>query len=226
MRGRAAALRAGMVPQSASWAASVCDPRRAFGHRADIDGLRAVAVVPVLLFHAGFPAFAGGFVGVDVFFVISGYLITSIILDDTDAGRFSIVAFYERRIRRIFPALFLLLFASSILGALVLLPDDLKNLGQGSAAAALSASNFLFWHELALVPNCGPRIAGGEASLAAAGGIHAGEGEKVDHPELAGDGTASRRESGPPARLPQERAAVELQQPDDDLADDAAADWA
>ena len=63
-------------------------------------------------------------------------------------------------------------------------------------------------------------------SLAAAGGIHAGEGEKVDHPELAGDGTASRRESGPPARLPQERAAIELQQPDDDLADDAAADWA
>ena len=148
MRDRAAALRAGTVPQSANWAASVCYARRAFGHRADIDGLRAVAVVPVLLFHAGFPAFAGGFVGVDVFFVISGYLITSIILDETDAGRFSIVAFYERRIRRIFPALFAMLFASSILGALVLLPDDLKNLGQSSAAAALSASNFLFWHEL------------------------------------------------------------------------------
>ena len=147
MSDRAAALRAGTVPQSANWAASVCYARRAFGHRADIDGLRAVAVVPVLLFHAGFPAFAGGFVGVDVFFVISGYLITSIILDETDAGRFSIFAFYERRIRRIFPALFAMLFASSILGALVLLPDDLKNLGQSSAAAALSASNFLFWHE-------------------------------------------------------------------------------
>ena len=150
MRDRAAALRAGTVPQSANWAASVCDARRAFGHRADIDGLRAVAVVPVLLFHAGFPAFAGGFVGVDVFFVISGYLITSIILDETAAGRFSIFAFYERRIRRIFPALFAMLFASSILGALVLLPDDLKNLGQSSAAAALSASNFLFWHEFGL----------------------------------------------------------------------------
>ena len=75
-------------------------------YRREIDGLRALAVVPVMLFHAGFQAFSGGFVGVDVFFVISGYLITSIILAEKQAGVFSIVNFYERRARRILPALF------------------------------------------------------------------------------------------------------------------------
>ena len=75
-------------------------------YRPEIDGLRALAVVPVILFHAGFQSFAGGFVGVDVFFVISGYLITSIILADKKAERFSLRAFYERRARRILPALF------------------------------------------------------------------------------------------------------------------------
>jgi peptidoglycan/LPS O-acetylase OafA/YrhL len=74
-------------------------------YRPDIDGLRALAVVPVLLFHAQIAGFGGGFVGVDVFFVISGFLITSMIAGDLSRGKFSIVTFYERRIRRIFPAL-------------------------------------------------------------------------------------------------------------------------
>ena len=78
-------------------------------YRREIDGLRAVAVLPVILFHAGFSGFSGGFVGVDVFFVISGYLITSILLAEHEAGRFSIVGFYERRARRILPALVLVM---------------------------------------------------------------------------------------------------------------------
>ncbi len=72
-------------------------------YRKDIDGLRALAVLPVLLFHAGIPGFSGGFVGVDVFFVISGYLITSILLKELSEDRFSIALFYERRARRILP---------------------------------------------------------------------------------------------------------------------------
>ena len=74
-------------------------------YRAEIDGLRALAVVPVILFHAGFEFFRGGFVGVDVFFVISGYLITTILVEDIENKRFSIANFYERRARRILPAL-------------------------------------------------------------------------------------------------------------------------
>jgi peptidoglycan/LPS O-acetylase OafA/YrhL len=74
-------------------------------YRAEIDGLRAVAVLPVLLFHAGLPLFGGGYVGVDVFFVISGYLITTIIWGEIERGRFSLVTFYERRTRRIIPCL-------------------------------------------------------------------------------------------------------------------------
>ena len=72
-------------------------------YRPDIDGLRALAVIPVVLFHAGISLFEGGFVGVDVFFVISGYLITLKIKEDCELGKFSILRFYERRIRRIFP---------------------------------------------------------------------------------------------------------------------------
>ncbi len=75
-------------------------------YRREIDGLRAVAVIPVIFFHAGFTIFSGGYVGVDVFFVISGYLITSIIISELEQGNFSILRFYERRARRILPALF------------------------------------------------------------------------------------------------------------------------
>ena len=77
-------------------------------YRSEIDGLRALAVIPVILFHAGFESFKGGFVGVDVFFVISGYLITTIIISELSLNKFSIISFYERRARRILPALFLL----------------------------------------------------------------------------------------------------------------------
>ena len=75
-------------------------------YRREIDGLRAVALLPVVLYHAGFGVFSGGFVGVDVFFVISGYLITTLIIVDLEKGSYSITAFYERRARRILPALF------------------------------------------------------------------------------------------------------------------------
>ena len=75
-------------------------------YRPEIDGLRAVAVIPVILFHAGFAGFSGGYIGVDVFFVISGYLITTIIYGEVEQGRFSMWRFYERRARRILPALF------------------------------------------------------------------------------------------------------------------------
>lgn len=75
-------------------------------YRPEIDGLRALAAIPVILFHAGFPAFSGGFVGVDIFFVISSYLITSIILKELSQNRFSLLSFYERRARRILPVLF------------------------------------------------------------------------------------------------------------------------
>ena len=86
-------------------------------YRAEIDGLRAVAILPVIAYHAGIPGLPGGFVGVDVFFVISGFLITSIILEDIRAERFSLVAFYERRCRRILPALFVVLGTTAVLGS-------------------------------------------------------------------------------------------------------------
>lgn len=81
----------------------------ALDYRPEIDGLRALAVIPVILYHAGLPLFSGGFVGVDIFFVISGYLITSIILAQMLNGRFSLIDFYERRARRILPALFVMM---------------------------------------------------------------------------------------------------------------------
>ena len=95
-------------------------------YRSEIDGLRAVAVLPVIFFHAGFSVFQGGFIGVDVFFVISGYLITSIILADIQKGAFSIVHFYERRMRRILPALFLIVAVSIPVALLYLNPSPLS----------------------------------------------------------------------------------------------------
>lgn len=116
-------------------------------YRKEIDGLRAVAVLPVILFHAGFEAFSGGFVGVDVFFVISGYLITSIILSDMENGKFSIVTFYERRARRILPALFFVMLCSLPFAWLWLLPSHLKDFSQSLTAVAAFSSNILFWLE-------------------------------------------------------------------------------
>ncbi len=116
-------------------------------YRADIDGLRAIAVLPVVLYHAGISWFSGGYVGVDVFFVISGFLITSIIAEEIRQNKFSILHFYERRIRRIFPALFTV-FTFTVAGAaLLFLPPDYKDFSQSLIAATLFASNFLFWQE-------------------------------------------------------------------------------
>src|SRR5258705_11911980 len=98
-------------------------------YRAAIDGVRAVAVILVLLFHARVPLFSGGYVGVDVFFVISGYLIAGQIHREHVAGRFTLLGFYERRVRRIFPALFLVLLSIFAIGPFVMLPPDLGRLG-------------------------------------------------------------------------------------------------
>ena len=114
-------------------------------YRSEIDGLRALAVLPVILFHAGFNAFSGGFVGVDVFFVISGYLITTILINELEAGNFSIVHFYERRARRILPALFLVMFACLPFAWFWLLPQDMKSFSQSLVAVSVFASNILFW---------------------------------------------------------------------------------
>lgn len=116
-------------------------------YRRDIDGLRALAVIPVIFFHAGFNAFSGGYVGVDIFFVISGFLITKIILHDIECNQFSILHFYERRARRILPALFFVVISSIPIAYLFLIPDDLKNFGQSLVGVSIFASNFLFWLE-------------------------------------------------------------------------------
>jgi len=116
-------------------------------YRAEIDGLRALAVLPVILFHAGFEWFSGGFVGVDVFFVISGYLITTIIISEMAEGKFSIVNFYERRARRILPALFFVMLACLPFAWLLLTPSDLKDFGQSLVAVSTFSSNILFWWE-------------------------------------------------------------------------------
>jgi peptidoglycan/LPS O-acetylase OafA/YrhL len=114
-------------------------------YRSDIDGLRAIAVIPVVIYHAGLAIFPGGFVGVDVFFVISGYLITSILAMELAAGQYSITNFYARRLRRLLPALAVLLILCSIVSTLLFMPHDLKEFGQSAVATALSASNIYFW---------------------------------------------------------------------------------
>lgn len=116
-------------------------------YRADIDGLRAVAVLPVVLFHAGSRTFSGGFVGVDIFFVISGYLIGGIIAEEIRQGRFTILNFYERRIRRLFPALFTVIAASAVIAAFVFMPADFRDFGESAVAATLFVANILFWQE-------------------------------------------------------------------------------
>ncbi|MDB4078582.1 acyltransferase [Amylibacter sp.] len=110
-------------------------------YRPEIDGLRALAVIPVILFHAGFELFSGGFVGVDVFFVISGYLITTILLEDIENKQFSIVNFYEKRARRILPALYLVLSLTFLVSLFIWSPSDVKNVSQSLVATALFANN-------------------------------------------------------------------------------------
>jgi peptidoglycan/LPS O-acetylase OafA/YrhL len=114
-------------------------------YRAEVDGLRAIAVLPVILFHAGLSVSSGGFVGVDVFFVISGYLITSIIIDQVQRGTFSLLDFYARRARRILPALFLVVLCTMPLAWRWMVPGELRDSSQSVAAVSVFASNFLFW---------------------------------------------------------------------------------
>lgn len=122
--------------------------RAPVGYRPEIDGLRAIAVLAVVLFHARVPGLSGGFVGVDVFFVISGYLIARLIQREQAEGRFSFMGFYERRVRRILPALLAMLAASGV-AALILLPQDLQRFGSSLAAITVFASNVEFarWND-------------------------------------------------------------------------------
>lgn len=110
----------------------------------EIDGLRSLAIVPVLLYHTGWSWMPGGFVGVDIFFVISGYLITRLLVDDIEAGEFSLWAFYERRARRIMPALLLVLAITAIVAATIMVPPDLSRFAQSLIWTILFASNIFF----------------------------------------------------------------------------------
>jgi peptidoglycan/LPS O-acetylase OafA/YrhL len=111
----------------------------------DIDGLRAVAVLPVLAYHVGIHSVPGGFIGVDIFFVISGFLITQVLLQDIDGGRFSLIKFYERRVRRILPALVVVAAVTFFVCARYSLPSEFIDFSKSLIAAALSVSNIYFW---------------------------------------------------------------------------------
>lgn len=117
-------------------------------YRPEIDGLRAVAVIPVILFHAGFEWISGGFVGVDVFFVVSGYLITGIIYGEIKSGKFSIIKFYERRARRILPALFFVSITCLVFAWFWMLPTEFKKLSESLVAVNLFVSNIYFWQSI------------------------------------------------------------------------------
>ena len=116
-------------------------------YRPDIDGLRACAVLPVVLFHMGVPAITGGFVGVDVFFVISGYVISRQLLEALNSGTFSLLNFYERRVRRIFPALLFIVALTTVFAWLLLLPPQMLDFSDSLLASAFFISNFFFWRQ-------------------------------------------------------------------------------
>ena len=118
-------------------------------YRPDIDGLRAVAVLAVVLHHLSAPLVPGGYVGVDVFFVISGYLITSIISREIAEGSFTFTGFYERRARRIFPALFAMMAVTLVAGYFLLLPSDMVGTLRGALGTLFFASNVVFWRDMA-----------------------------------------------------------------------------
>lgn len=121
-------------------------------YRAYVDGLRAIAVLAVLFYHAEVGC-NGGYIGVDIFFVISGYLITGLILKDIDGGQFHILRFWERRILRIFPALAVIVLSCLAIGWILLLPKDFAELGKSAAAQALILSNVYFWREISYFTN-------------------------------------------------------------------------
>ncbi|MCU1329162.1 MAG: hypothetical protein JWN34_4532 [Bryobacterales bacterium] len=141
----------GILPNSLPLSSEL-SPETAFAreqkvsYRPDVDGLRAVAVLLVVLDHLH-TRVTGGYVGVDVFFVISGYLISKVILAELDAGRFSVANFYERRIRRIFPALFVMLAGAAVLTYLLFVPSEIDDFARSMLAALVSGSNLLFWHQ-------------------------------------------------------------------------------
>jgi peptidoglycan/LPS O-acetylase OafA/YrhL len=116
-------------------------------YRADIDGLRSIAIIPVVLYHAGVSPVSGGFVGVDVFFVISGYLITSLITTEIDSQSFSLQVFYWRRAKRILPALLVMMGFCAVVGWLILMPQDYRRLGESLVATSVFLSNVLFWFQ-------------------------------------------------------------------------------
>ena len=124
-----------------------------FEYRPDIDGLRAIAVLAVIIFHAFPSILKGGFIGVDVFFVISGYLISSIIFKNLEQGTFNIFSFYARRIKRIFPALIIVLISSLLIGWFCLLQEEYKQLGKHVAAGASFISNVVLWSEAGYFDN-------------------------------------------------------------------------
>ena len=114
-------------------------------YRSEIDGLRALAVIPVIFFHAGFDLFSGGFVGVDIFFVISGYLITTIIINELNNDKFSITNFYERRARRILPVLFFVILISSIISFILLTRSELASYFKSVISSLFFYSNYHFY---------------------------------------------------------------------------------
>ena len=116
-------------------------------YRPDIDGLRAIAIISVVLFHSFPDIFSGGFIGVDIFFVISGYLISSIILNGLNQGNFSFKEFYSKRVKRIFPALITTLFVVLVAAWFTLLSDDYQSLGNHTWRGGAFISNFLLWRE-------------------------------------------------------------------------------
>jgi peptidoglycan/LPS O-acetylase OafA/YrhL len=144
------------APASAATTRGASVHLRAPKYRPDIDGLRAVAVLAVLLFHA-FPAqLPGGFVGVDVFFVISGFLISTIVFESIEDGRFSYAEFYVRRIRRIFPALLVVLGSCLVFGWFALMPSEYQQLGKHTFAGATFLSNIALWREAGYFDNTAP----------------------------------------------------------------------
>jgi len=116
-------------------------------YRPDIDGLRAIAVMAVIIFHAFPQIIPGGFVGVDIFFVISGYLISKILIDELKSGRYSILTFYDRRIRRIFPALLLVLTISLVFGYFFLFKTEFQSIVKHAIASTTFLQNFMLWSE-------------------------------------------------------------------------------
>lgn len=119
----------------------------AIRYRADVDGLRAVAVASVIIYHLSHALMPGGYLGVDIFFVLSGYLITSILWREAQAGYFSIIRFDDRRIRRIMPALLLLLLVTTVASAVVLLPRDLAGYAKSLLSTLGFSANIYFWRD-------------------------------------------------------------------------------